>query len=179
MGYDGHFQAQPPSRERDVSVLKGSRTLLDSAVMIAEAGIPLSIVSTGGTGTYLISGSCEGITDIQAGSYLLMDTRYKDLGAPFQRSLTVLSTVISMRESKHAVIDCGLKEMSGERGLPALKDLPSAKLTALHAEHALIEIDTPLLIADWKRTYGRKEDRSLGPVQRCNRQPAFPNVWSS
>ena len=141
MGYDGHFQAQPPSRERDVSVLKGSRTLLDSAFLVAEAGIPLSIVSTGGTGTHLISGSCEGITDIQAGSYLLMDTRYKNLGAPFLRSLTVLSTVISMRESQHAVIDCGLKEMSGERGLPALKDLPSAKLTALHAEHALIEID--------------------------------------
>jgi D-serine deaminase-like pyridoxal phosphate-dependent protein len=46
-----------------------------------------------------------------------------------------------MRDSQHAVIDCGLKEMSGERGLPALKDLPCAKLTALHAEHALIEID--------------------------------------
>jgi D-serine deaminase-like pyridoxal phosphate-dependent protein len=141
MGYDGHFQAQPPGRERDGAVLEASRTLLDSAALIAEAGIPMSIVSTGGTGTYSISGSCEGITDIQAGSYLLMDTRYKDLGAPFHRSLTVLSTVISMRDSQHAVIDCGLKEMSGERGLPALKDQPCAKLTALHAEHALIEID--------------------------------------
>ena len=141
MGYDGHFQAQPPSRDRDESVLKGSRMLLDSAALIAEEGIPVSIVSTGGSGTYSISGSCEGITDIQAGSYLLMDTRYKDLGVPFHRSLTVLSTVISTRNSRHAVIDCGLKEMSGERGLPALKDLPCAKLAALHAEHALIEID--------------------------------------
>jgi D-serine deaminase-like pyridoxal phosphate-dependent protein len=140
MGYDGHFQAQLPSRDRDESVRQGSRMLLDSAALLAEGGIPVSIVSTGGTGTYSISGSCEGITDIQAGSYLLMDTRYKDLGAPFHRSLTVLSTVISMRDSQHAVIDCGLKEMSAERGLPALKDLSRAKLTALHAEHALIEI---------------------------------------
>jgi D-serine deaminase-like pyridoxal phosphate-dependent protein len=53
----------------------------------------------------------------------------------------VLATVISTRGSGHAVLDCGVKTISGERGLPALKDVPGARLTALHAEHALIEFD--------------------------------------
>jgi D-serine deaminase-like pyridoxal phosphate-dependent protein len=51
--------------------------------------------------------------------------------------------VISTRGREHAVLDCGVKAVSGERGLPTLKDVPGAQLTALHAEHAIIELDVP------------------------------------
>lgn len=141
MGYDGHHQAVPPSPERDAQVTAGCKTLADTAVLIESAGIPVSIVSTGGTGTYSISGQCPGITDVQAGSYLLMDTRYRKLGAPFCRSLTVLATVVSKRGAEHAVLDCGVKAVSGERGLPVIKNIPGAVLTALHAEHAPLALD--------------------------------------
>jgi D-serine deaminase-like pyridoxal phosphate-dependent protein len=141
MGYDGHHQATWPSPERDEQVKAGCRALRDTAAMIADFGIPTSVVSTGGTGTYSISGVCMGITDVQAGSYLLMDTRYMNLGAPFLRSLTVLTTVVSKRSAKTAVVDCGVKALSGERGLPLLKEVSGAKVTALHAEHAPLELD--------------------------------------
>lgn len=140
MGYDGHLQSEPPSEERDAMVRRGCNALADSAALIEGSGIPVEIVSTGGTGTHSISGDCPGITDVQVGSYLLMDTRYMNLGAPFCRALTVLGTVVSKRDAGHAVLDCGVKAISGERGLPELKEVRDAKLTALHAEHALIEI---------------------------------------
>jgi D-serine deaminase-like pyridoxal phosphate-dependent protein len=140
MGYDGHLQSQQPSEERDEMVRKGCRVLADSAALIEESGIPVEIVSTGGTGTHSISGDCPGITDVQVGSYLLMDTRYMNLGAPFSRALTVLGTVVSKRDLGHAVLDCGVKAISGERGLPELKEARDTKLVALHAEHALIDI---------------------------------------
>ncbi len=140
MGYDGNFQVIPPSPERDDQVRAGSKFLVDSASLLEGAGIPVSIVSTGGTGTYAVSGAYPGITDIQAGSYLLMDTLYVERGASFRRSLTVLATVISTKGSRHAVIDCGVKAISGERGLTEVKDMPGARLTALHAEHGLIEL---------------------------------------
>jgi D-serine deaminase-like pyridoxal phosphate-dependent protein len=139
MGYDGHLQGAAKSPERDELIRQGSKALVDSAALFQGAGIPVSIVSTGGTGTHAVSGDYPGITEIQAGSYLLMDTIYVNRGAPFQRSLTVLATVISVKESGHAVLDCGVKAISGERGLPTLKDAPGAQLTALHAEHALIK----------------------------------------
>ena len=139
MGYDGHLQGVAKSPERDELIRQGSKALVDSAALFEGAGIPVSIVSTGGTGTHAVSGDYPGITEIQAGSYLLMDTIYVNRGAPFQRSLTVLATVISVKESGHAVLDCGVKAISGERGLPSLKDAPGAQLTALHAEHALIK----------------------------------------
>jgi len=144
MGYDGHLQSEPPSRERDALVREGCAALADSAAQIEDAGIPVSIVSTGGTGTYSVSGECPRITDVQVGSYLLMDTRYMNLGAPFCRALTVLASVVSKRDSRHAVLDCGVKAISGERGLPQLKNAGDARLTALHAEHALIDLPADL-----------------------------------
>jgi D-serine deaminase-like pyridoxal phosphate-dependent protein len=144
MGYDGHLQGAPRGPEKDEAVREGSRTLVETAAQFESAGIPAPIVSTGGTGTYAISGDYPGITELQAGSYLLMDNIYVDRGAPFQRSLTVLATVISTRGQHHAVLDCGVKAISGERGLPTLKDVPGSRLTALHAEHALIELDPQL-----------------------------------
>ena len=150
MGYDGNFQDTPPSPERDALVRQGSKTLVDAATLLGGAGLPASIVSTGGTGTYYVSGEYSGITDIQAGSYLLMDTQYIKRGTSFRRSLTVLATVVSMTGSQHAVIDCGVKAMSGERGLTTIKDMPDVRLTALHAEHGLLEIPanctTPLKV---------------------------------
>ncbi len=141
MGYDGHFQVMSPSPARDEQVRAGSKSLVDSASLISAAGIPVSIVSTGGTGTHAVSGEYPGITEIQAGSYLLMDTIYVNRGASFRRSLTVLTTVISTRGRSHAVIDCGVKAMSGERGLSEVKDMQAVSLRALHAEHGLLEID--------------------------------------
>jgi D-serine deaminase-like pyridoxal phosphate-dependent protein len=141
MGYEGHLQAVPPSPERDEIVRQGSKAIVDSAKLLQSAGIPAPIRSTGGTGTYAVAGDYPGITEIQAGSYLLMDNIYVSRRASFQRSLTVLATVISTRGREHAVLDCGVKAISGERGLPTLKDMPGARLAALHAEHAIVELD--------------------------------------
>jgi D-serine deaminase-like pyridoxal phosphate-dependent protein len=141
MGYDGHLQSEPPSPQRDEAVRNGCRVLADTAAMIGQSGISVTVVSTGGTGTYSISGDCPGITDVQVGSYLLMDSRYMNLGAPFCRSISVLATVVSKRDARHAVLDCGVKAISSERGLPQLKNVSGAKLVALHAEHSLIDVD--------------------------------------
>jgi D-serine deaminase-like pyridoxal phosphate-dependent protein len=141
MGYEGHLQAVPPSPERDELVRQGSKAIVESAALLESTGIPAPIRSTGGTGTYAAAGDYPGITEIQAGSYLLMDNIYVSRRAPFQRSLTVLATVISTRGRGHAVLDCGVKAISGERGLPTLKNIAGARLTALHAEHAIVELD--------------------------------------
>jgi len=141
MGYDGHMQATLKGPERDDLVRQGSKTLVQASEMLQIEGLTVEVVSTGGTGTYSVSGEYPGITDIQAGSYLLMDTIYLNRGATFTRSLTVLATVISTRGTDHAVLDSGVKAISGERGLSTLKDLQGAELKALHAEHALIALE--------------------------------------
>jgi D-serine deaminase-like pyridoxal phosphate-dependent protein len=143
MGYEGHLQALPPGQERDRLVSVVDSSLVDSRKMIEAEGIPVEIVSTSGTGTYAEAGSYPGVTEIQAGSYLLMDTIYLNRGSTFRRSLTMLVSVISRPEPGRAVVDCGLKELSAERGLSTVKDIEGVKLKAQHAEHGLLEIGDP------------------------------------
>ena len=58
----------------------------------AAADVGGDVVSAGGTGTYADNTVA---TEIQAGSYALMDTAYGAVGLPFRPALTVLGTVVS------------------------------------------------------------------------------------
>jgi D-serine deaminase-like pyridoxal phosphate-dependent protein len=82
----------------------------------AHGDVGGEIVSAGGTGTYDIN---RWATEIQAGSYALMDTAYAKLGLPFVHSLSVLSTVISVSKD-FAVADCGLKALGMDHGNPSV-----------------------------------------------------------
>ncbi|MGH9060064.1 MAG: alanine racemase, partial [Acidimicrobiales bacterium] len=75
------------------------------------------LVTAGGTGTYDINTVAN---EIQAGSYLLMDTAYAKLDLPFVHALTVLATVISVNPAGWAVADCGLKALGMDHGDPSL-----------------------------------------------------------
>src|ERR1700680_901456 len=85
----------------------------------AHADVGGDVISAGGTGTYDLN---TWATEIQAGSYVLMDTAYAKLGLPFHNALTVLATVISVNQAGWAVADCGLKALGMDHGNPAMAD---------------------------------------------------------
>lgn len=140
MGYEGHLQPQVPGPEKLDSVRRAMEALLNTRDRIAANRIPVEIVSCGGTGDYAISGIYPGVTENQAGSFLLMDTWYIPFAPDFKVALSILATVISKTPGERIVVDAGVKAISGERGLPSVKGISGLKLKALHAEHAPIEI---------------------------------------
>jgi D-serine deaminase-like pyridoxal phosphate-dependent protein len=140
MGYEGHLQPLPPGPEKDALVKTAMQSLVETKRQIETAGIAVEIVSCGGTGDYALSGSFTGVTENQAGSYLLMDSWYAPFAPDFTPSLSVLTTIISKTQGERVVADAGVKAISGERGLPSMKNLAGLKLRALHAEHAPIDI---------------------------------------
>src|SRR5580704_4783875 len=73
MGYEGRMQ---PGPERAPSAQAGMEKLVASKNLIASHGIPVEIATAGGTSTYSMYGGHPGITDLQCGSYLLMDSDY-------------------------------------------------------------------------------------------------------
>ena len=113
MGYEGHIVGLE-DRTRRVELLEESMALLQSAY----EDVGGDIVSAGGTGTYDIN---HWATEIQAGSYALMDTAYGKLGLPFAQALSVLATVISV-SSEWAVADCGLKALGMDHGNPTVDE---------------------------------------------------------
>jgi D-serine deaminase-like pyridoxal phosphate-dependent protein len=76
MGYEGHVVSLPNRPEREAHTHAAMAGLVETARMLRESGLPCEVVSAGGTGTYDISGRITGITEIQAGSYVLMDSDY-------------------------------------------------------------------------------------------------------
>lgn len=111
MGYEGHLMMiTDPAAKRD-QVMAAMETLRNCAAKVGG-----DIVSAGGTGTWR-EHLDSGITELQAGSYALMDTQYATLGFPFRQAVHVVGTVIS-RSAGWAVADVGLKALGMDHGNP-------------------------------------------------------------
>lgn len=148
MGYEGHVSHQVEGPEKESAYELAMGTLMQCRCLLEENGIPVEIVSTGGTGTHHLSPRFPGITEFQAGSYLVMDTEYTSTCEDFEAALTVLGTVISRTEGERVVVDAGLKSISGEHGMPIVKGHDGLRLRKLNAEHGIIDILDPLVSLD-------------------------------
>ena len=114
MGYEGHVVGLEDRAERVAQV----RPRMEQLVRAHEA-VGGELISAGGTGTYDLNSWAN---EIQAGSYVLMDTAYAKLQLPFENALTVLGTVISVNRQGWAVADCGLKAFGMDHGNPVPRD---------------------------------------------------------
>jgi len=126
MGYEGHVVGLPDRAKREAGCA-ASMKLLEQA----HADVGGDIVSAGGTGTY----DCNPwANEIQAGSYVLMDTAYARLGLPFSQAFYVLSTVVSTApgDASYVIGDAGLKSLGMDHGDPAL---PGGRVLFCSDEH--------------------------------------------
>ena len=139
MGYAGMIKL-PPGPEHERAAQSALKPLLDTKSCIESAGIPVEITSCGGTSDHATAAQTGGVTEIQAGSYLLMDTNYVPFAPEFKPALSVMTTVISSIPGQRLVVDAGLKALSSQGGLPIVRCTPLLRVTALHAEHALVDI---------------------------------------
>ena len=112
MGYEGHVMPV----EDPVEKLKQTEECM-GRLLKASADVGGDLVSAGGTGNYAVN---TWANEIQAGSYLLMDTAYGAQGMPFQQALTVLARVISVNAGGWRVADLGLKSLGMDHGNPSI-----------------------------------------------------------
>jgi len=136
MGYEGHAMGVEDRAQRE-RLVEQSMALLGRA----HADVGGELISAGGTGSY----DCNSLaTEIQAGSYALMDTAYDRLGLPFRRALRLEATVVSVSE-KFAVADCGLKALGMDHGDP---EIVGAKVWFCSDEHVSFAPEQPVRIGD-------------------------------
>lgn len=147
MGYGGNLRL-PHGPEKDQRTRAVLQKLVQMKFLLERNGIPVEIVSCGGTSDHSITATFPGVTESQAGSYLLMDTWYQPFAPEFQPALSVLATVISSASADRIVANAGVKAISAERGLPLIKGKQGLRVRALHAEHALIDVVDPLVSVD-------------------------------
>jgi D-serine deaminase-like pyridoxal phosphate-dependent protein len=142
-GYDGHLQILPDRAEARARCLEGLAKLVATRRLIEQAGLPVEVVTGAGTGTWEWAAGYEGLTEIQPGSFLLMDCVYHTVRPEFGCALSVRATVIS-RHPGWYVLDAGSKAISKDFGMPSIKGRPEEKVVKLAEEHTRVECtDTP------------------------------------
>ena len=136
MGYEGHLMmvADADKKEREVNAAV-------DLLLAAHRHVGGDIVSSGGTGTYQFQ---TRVTEIQAGSYALMDTAYASLGLSFEQALHVLGTVVSVNP-QWAVADVGLKALGMDHGNPSID---GATVWFCSDEHITFAPDVPVKVGD-------------------------------
>lgn len=124
--YAGHVQHIHHYSERK----KASMESLGRAVAIFEQlrarEASCTIFSGAGTGSSEIDVSVPALTELQAGSYALMDAEYMAIesassaafSACFRPALTLLTTVVNASHGTHVTVDAGLKALYKDGALP-------------------------------------------------------------
>jgi D-serine deaminase-like pyridoxal phosphate-dependent protein len=149
-GYEGHCMLEP---DRDVRVAEAeiaNDKLVKAVDHLAKHGYPSADVSAGGTGTYFITGANPRITEVQAGSYALMDCFHGNLvPGGFEIAMTVLGTVIS-RQGNTVVLDAGRKSIGIDFVTPPLRAHPQGDVRYYAEEHCLVDFpgSPPLDLGD-------------------------------
>jgi D-threonine aldolase len=128
MGYEGHLMMVAGADERRSRVERAMSKLLE-----AHGAVGGDVISAGGTGTYAVN---TWANEIQAGSYLLMDTQYATLEVPFRIALGVVATVISVSAKGWFVVDAGLKAFGMDHGNPTW---PQGQLQFCSDEHTTLK----------------------------------------
>jgi D-serine deaminase-like pyridoxal phosphate-dependent protein len=147
-GYEGHLQHLHDREDRRTQCLASMKTLTETAEALRKDGHDIRVVTTGGTGTAEFCATVPGVTELQPGSFIFMDTDYRNaVGTFYSNSLTILSTVLSQQGERQVTIDSGLKSLTTDSGLAEAKDSRYA-YGVLGDEHGSLswEEGTPALV---------------------------------
>lgn len=143
-GYAGHAQVRPMDVRQPANT-EAMDLLAETVELLREHNHALPIISGGGTGTCALDADRGVLNEVQAGSFLLMDTAYRDAGVDFENALRCRTTIISRPAADRAVCDAGQKTMSHDAGPPEADGRPGVTYRRGSDEHGSLIIDPDAL----------------------------------
>jgi D-serine deaminase-like pyridoxal phosphate-dependent protein len=156
MGYEGHVMSEK-DRETRARLTEEAMQLL----LRAHSDVGGDVVSGGGTCTFDIN---TWATEIQAGTYALLDTEYAYPDLPFRAALSLEATVIAVAEG-WAVADCGLKSLALDHGNPTVV---GGTVWYCSDEHTTFSPDRPIRVGDRVRVLPAHIDPTVAKHERMH-----------
>jgi D-serine deaminase-like pyridoxal phosphate-dependent protein len=150
-GYAGHCAHVVGWGARREASLKALSALMETRRQLEAAGFTVHIVAGGSTGTFDIDVELPGLTELQSGSYCVMDLEYRRIGGrggalltDFEMALTVVATVVSVPTPDRAMVDAGLKCFSTDKPFPPEPvERPGIEYGFAGDEHGRLTITDP------------------------------------
>jgi D-serine deaminase-like pyridoxal phosphate-dependent protein len=150
-GYAGHCAHVMGWAERRQASLRALAPLMETRRLLESAGFAVEIVAGGSTGTHDIDVELPGLTELQSGSYCVMDLDYRRIGGrtgdlltDFEMALTVVATVVSVPTADRAMVDAGLKAFSTDKPFPPeAVERPGVRYEFAGDEHGRLVVTDP------------------------------------
>ncbi len=157
--HDGRTYRMPTLPERQQVAYEEAERMAETADRIRRLGVSCDLVSIGSTpGAYFVlqNGWTDGITELRPGNYVFHDRMQISLGAarPDDCALRVVASVVSLPRKGEALIDAGLKTLTGTQdrfaeGYGLVINRPDAVVEKLWEECGLVRFaDVPPKIGD-------------------------------
>lgn len=188
MGYSGGAAHTHGWAERMKKSREDTAGMLETVAAAKSAGLPMEIITGGSTGTYNIDSESKGLTELQAGSFVFMDTLYRAIGgkddphdySDFGMALTVMTTVISQRHAQHCTIDAGNKALL--KPTDQVKNRPEVKVENQGAEYGILawnDGDREFKLGERVEIYPSNLDMSTNVYDRyyVTRGEQIVDVW--
>ena len=144
MAWEAHATTILDPEQKRVVITRDIGRLTASADQCRQAGLEVPIVSCGGTGTYWITCTMSGVTEIQAGGGIFHDIHYAEhYGVDHEFAMTIVATVVSRPSPTRIIVDAGHKTMNGNMGSPRPLGLAGVTKVGLSAEHGTVLLEAP------------------------------------
>ncbi|MGI9253706.1 MAG: alanine racemase, partial [Thermomicrobiales bacterium] len=143
MSWEGHAVSMKEHDVRHAAIEQAIAQLVETADACRAAGLPVEIVSCGGSGTYLTTAKQQGITEIQAGGATLGDIFYRELLSPAEPALSLMVQVISRPIPERIIFDAGRKTVDPSTRAPEPRGIEGVVGLGLSAEHGTLKLDRP------------------------------------
>jgi D-serine deaminase-like pyridoxal phosphate-dependent protein len=145
--YHGRAQHLPTYQQRAQAIAAAIDAVRETLDALKADNLTCEIVGGAGTGTFAIEAESGVYNELQVGSYVFMDTDYAQIGnkdggryTAFEHSLFVLASVISVPAADRAIVDAGLKSLSGEKGPPWVHGLDDVECVGISDEHGKLKL---------------------------------------
>jgi 3-hydroxy-D-aspartate aldolase len=144
MAYSGgaaHTKGFEERKKKSMEVLGGVR---ESKELALKSGLPVNIMSGGSTGTYNIDHE-TGLSELEAGTYVFMDTEYFIVGGKdgdmkryndWQPAMTIMTTVDSQHHPNIITTDYGNKLLA--KKTDEVKEMPLLQVGVGGAEYGAL-----------------------------------------
>lgn len=121
-GYGGHWQHIADPGERRDTVAEGMRRLLAAVELLDRHGHDTTIRTGGGTGTLAEDIDLGVLTEVQPGSYAVMDRQYDAVRGSWiqglRQALFISATVTRTANPDWVTVDAGLKAFATDADVP-------------------------------------------------------------
>ncbi len=189
--YYGHLQAIQACADRKAAAMVQIERLRALRDALAGAGLVPAVVSGGGTGTFDIDYLGKAFTEIQPGSYALMDAPYSDVAlsedrpSRFEVALFVQGTVVSTNHPGQVTVNAGMKALATDGPGPRVATGAPAECgyTIAGDEHGIVafpDAETCALsigdVIEWITPHC-DTTTNLYDVFHCVREDTLVDIW--